>query len=159
YSPSASLSLAKYVPIEVPEVEAVARKTALPPVQIDVGDQRFSLPVNLADPELLRIFDYRFVAGDPIDALAGTNSAVLTVPIAEKLFGTRNAVGKPFTINRRVDIVVHGVVEAPDRLSSGRLEILLNFALRDVLEPRIGAPTAADRDDWTRQALSAPTGT
>jgi putative ABC transport system permease protein len=159
FSPSASLNLAKYVPIEVPEVQAVARKTALPPVQIDVGDQRFSLPVNFADPELLRIFDYRFIDGDPLTALAGTNSVVLTVPTAEELFGTRNAVGKTFTLNRRVDVVVRGVVEAPDRMSSGRFEILLNFALRNALEPRIGVATAADRDDWTRQALSAPTAT
>ena len=159
FSPSASLSLAKYLAVEVPEVDAVARKTALPPVQIDVGDKRFSLPVNLADPELLRIFDYRFVDGDRREALAGTNSAVLAVPIAEELFGTRNAVGKTFTINRRVDVVVRGVVEAPDRMSSGRFEILLNFALRNALVPRLSAATAADRDDWTRQALSAPTGT
>jgi putative ABC transport system permease protein len=159
FSPSASLSLAKYVPIEVPEIEAVARKTALPPVQIDVGDKRFSVPVNLADPELLRIFDYRFVDGEPRDALAGANSAVLSVRIAEELFGTRNAVGKTFTINRRVDVVVRGVVESPDRMSSGRFEILLNFALRSAIDPRISAGTAADRDDWTRRALSAPTGT
>ena len=84
---------------------------------------------------------------------------MLAVPIAEKLFGTRNAVGKTFTINRRVDVVVRGVVEAPDRMSSGRFEILLNFALRNALVPRLSAATAADRDDWTRQALSAPTGT
>ena len=159
FSPSASLSLAKYVPIEVPEVEAVARKTGRTTVQIDVGDQRFSLPVMFADPELLRIFDFRFVDGDPLAALAGTNSAVITAPIAQQLFGTPDAVGKTFTINRRIDVVVRGVVETPDPMSSGRLEILLNFVLRDAIEPRRGAAAPADRDDWTQQGIAANAGT
>jgi putative ABC transport system permease protein len=157
FSPSASLSLAKYVPIEVPEIEAVARKTGRTTVQIDVGDRRLSLPVMFADPELLRIFDFRFVDGDSLTALAGTHSAVITAPIAEQLFGTREAVGKTFTINRRIDVVVRGVVEVPDQMSSARLEILLNFALREAIDPRMA--TAADRDDWTQRSLSAGAGT
>jgi putative ABC transport system permease protein len=155
FSPSASLSLAKYVTIELPEVEAVARKTGQRAAQIDVGDQRFSLPVMFADPELLRIFDYRFVDGDPATALAGTRSALISASIAEELFGTRKAVGKVFTMNRHTDVVVGGVVEAPDRMSSGRLEILLSFALRDAIEPRGRAAVAVERDDWTRQAVDA----
>jgi putative ABC transport system permease protein len=155
FSPSASLSLAKYVTIELPEVEAVARKTGQRPAQIDVGDQRFGLSVMFADPELLRIFDYRFVDGDPLTALAGTRSAVLSAPVAEELFGTRKAVGKTFTVNRHTDVVVGGVVEAPDRMSSARLDVLLSFALRDALEPRGGATAAVERDDWTRQAVDA----
>jgi putative ABC transport system permease protein len=159
FSPAASPSLAKYVPIEAPEVEAVARKSLRQTVQIDVGDRGFGLPVMFADPALLRIFDFRFVAGDPLDALADIHGAVLTVPIAEQLFGTRDAVGKTFAINRRVDVVVRGVVETPDPMSSGRLEILLNFALLDALGPRGRAATAPERDDWDRQAVNASAGT
>jgi putative ABC transport system permease protein len=158
FSPAASLSLAKYVVVEAPEVEAVARKTERTMVQIDVGDQRFRQPVMFADPAVLRIFDYRFVDGDPLEAFAGTNSAVLAAPIAEQLFGTRNAVGMTFTINRRIDVIVGGVVEPPDQMSSGRLEILLNFGLRDAIEPRSAGP-ASDRDDWTRRAVDGIAGT
>jgi putative ABC transport system permease protein len=156
FSPSASLSLAKYLAVEAPEVEAVARKTQRFFVQVDVGDQRFRQSVMFTDPALLRIFDYRFVDGDPSEALAGTNSAVITEPIAEQLFGTRSAVGKTFTINRRVDVVVGGVVAVPDPLSSGRTEILLSYALRDALA---GAAPPADRDDWTQQGLSSSAAT
>lgn len=158
FAPSASLSLAKYVTVEVPEVEAVARKTGQRTVQIDAGDQRFSLPVMFADPDLLRIFDYRFIEGDGRAALAGTRSAVISAPIAEELFGTRFAVGKTFTINRRTDVIVGGVVQATDPLSSARLDILLNFALRDAIEPRDPAATE-DRDDWARQTVDANAGT
>jgi putative ABC transport system permease protein len=155
FSPSASLSLAKYVTIELPEIEAVARKTGQQGVQIDVGDQRFSLPVMFADAELLRIFDYRFVDGDAASALAGTYSAVISAPIAEELFGTRQALGKTFTIDRHTDVIVGGVVETPDRMSSGRLDILLSFALRDAMEPGRHEASAVARDDWTRQGVNA----
>ncbi|HZF31538.1 MAG TPA: ABC transporter permease [Gammaproteobacteria bacterium] len=157
YSPSVSLSLAQYVPVEAPEIQAVARKTGRTQVQVDAADQRFRLPVMFADPDLLRIFDYRFVDGDPGSALAAVNSAVITAPIAEQLFGTRNAAGKTFTINRRTDVVVGAVVETPDEFSSGRLEILLNFALRAQIEPRTA--TAKDRDEWTRRGIDANSGT
>jgi putative ABC transport system permease protein len=144
---AASSSLAKYIPIEASEVEAVARKTPGQAVQIGVGERSLRLPVMFADPEWLRIIDYSFVDGDSASALDGANSAVITTEMAELMFGTRSAAGKVFTINRRFDAVVRGVVETPDRMSVARLDILLNVASRDAIRGR-GAPDAQTRDEW-----------
>ena len=147
-----SLSLAKYIPIEAPEVEAVARKTPAQMVQIRAGELDLRLPVMFADPDLLRILDYSFVDGDSATALEGPSSAVVTTEMAQTMFGTPDAVGKTFTVNRRFDVVVRAVVEVPDRMSTARLDILLNMAMRDALRTRSGEPVASGEppDDWSR---------
>jgi putative ABC transport system permease protein len=145
---AASSSLAKYIPIEAPEVEAVARKTPGPAVQVGIGEQSLRLPVTFADPEWLRIIDYSFVDGDSANALEDVNSAVITAEMAELMFGTRNAAGRVFTINRRFDAIVRGVVETPDRMSVARLDILLNVASRDAIRGR-AEPDAQARDEWS----------
>ena len=65
---AASMSLAKYIVVEAPEVEAVARKTPAQTAQIGAGDLDLRLPVMFADPELLRDLDYSFVGGDAATA-------------------------------------------------------------------------------------------
>jgi putative ABC transport system permease protein len=151
FSTSASSSLAKYIIAEAPEVEAVARKAGTETTaQISIDDRHLRLPVTLADPDFLRIFDLRFIDGDGAAALAGANSAVVTAAIAERMFGTRDVVGKVFTVNRRVDVVVRGVVDAPDQLSSASFAILLNMRMRDALQSRAqGAVSSRDTDDFT----------
>lgn len=149
---AASLSLAKYLPIEAPEVEAVARKSPRQTVQITVEERHLQLPVGFADPELFRILDYSFVGGDPATALDGTNGAVVSTEMAETMFGTRDAVGKTFTVNRRFDVIVRAVVEAPDPMSAARLDIMLHMAMRDSLRTRGRelADIAEPPDDWSR---------
>ena len=149
---AASPSLAKYIAIEAPEVEAVARKTPAQTVQIGAGELDLRLPAMFADPDLLRILDYTFVGGHAATALEGTNSAVVTTEMAQTMFGTQDAVGKTFTVNRRFDVVVRAVVEVPDAMSAARLGILLNMAMRDALRARGAAPvtSAEPPDDWSR---------
>ena len=138
--------------VEAPEVDAVARKTPAQTVQIGAGDLDLRLPVMFADADLLRILDYSFVGGDAATALEGTNSAVVTTEMAQRMFGTQDAVGKTFTVNRRFDVIVRAVVEVPDPMSAARLSILLNMAMRDALRARGGAPvtSAEPPDDWSR---------
>ena len=68
---AASSSLAKYIPIEAPEVEAVARKTPGQTVQIAIGERSLRRLVMFADPEWLQIIDYSFVDGDSASAQVG----------------------------------------------------------------------------------------
>jgi hypothetical protein len=75
--------------------------------------------------------------------------------MAELIFGTRHAVGKVFTMNRRLDVVVRGVVETPDFMSVARLDILLNIAMRDALRTRAGSvATLEARDEWDAGSLN-----
>ena len=51
-----------------------------------------------ADSTLFDIFSYHFVYGSPVNALKEPFSLVLFKPLAEKLFGNENPVGKTITI-------------------------------------------------------------
>ncbi len=156
---AASERLAQYLRVEAPELEAVARRTA-ETLAVRVGDRAFPLNVGFADPDVLRIFDFPFVAGDASSALDEPTSAIVTEQVAETLFGSRDAVGRIFSIERQVgrgvDVVVRGVVRESDALTTARFPaeragILVNIAARDAL-PTVNAGGAADRpdaDDWS----------
>ncbi|HZF27536.1 MAG TPA: FtsX-like permease family protein [Gammaproteobacteria bacterium] len=155
FSPSASRRLADYIRADVPEIAAVARlKSEL--VRVSVGDHSFPFPVRFADSDLLRIFDFPSVAGnapaagDASAALDEPRGAVITVDMAEGMFGTRDAVGKTFTMTRQqrtVDVVVRGVVAQSGKVStvgfpSPRSNILAGMDVLDALSE------GERRDDW-----------
>ena len=163
FLPSASPSLANYLRSDLPELETARVVDDF--LRVEAGDRSFTLGVDFADPELLRIFDFAFVAGDPGSALDDPSSVIVTRRIAEMVFGTSDAIGKTFTIGKQIgrtrDVIVRGVVEESDRLStipfpSQRSGILVNMTLRDQLVVAgLVASTAADQpDDWSNDDLS-----
>jgi len=64
-----------------------------------------------ADRDFLRMFDFRFIAGDTASALKEINSIVLTQELAEKLFGKEEALGKTLLANREREVVVTGILK------------------------------------------------
>lgn len=157
FSPSASRRLADYIRADVPEIPAVARlKSEL--VRVGLGGQAFAFPVRFADSDLLRIFDFPFVAGDASAALDQPRGAVITVDMAEGLFGSRDAVGKTITMTRQqrsIDVVVRGVVAQSGEVStlgfpSPRSNILAGMDVLDALTE------GGQRNDWYGD-FSAPT--
>jgi putative ABC transport system permease protein len=151
--------LAPYLRVEAPELEAVARRTS-EMLGVTADGRGFGLNVGFADPELLRIFAFEFVAGDASSALNEPAGAIVTEQTAETLFGSRDALGRVFSIGRQVgrtvDVVVRGIVRESDELTTARFPaaragILVNIAARDAL-PVPGVDRADDRavaDDWS----------
>ena len=154
----ASERLTEFLRVEAPELEAVARRS-YELLGVRAGDRVFGLNVGFVDPDLLRIFDFPFVAGDASSALDEPTSAIITEQTAETLFGSRDALGRIFSIGRQVgrsvDVVVRGVVRESDELStarfpSARAGILVNIAARDALPvPGTGAGDGPAPDDWS----------
>lgn len=63
------------------------------------GQQRRArLTIALADPDVQTLFGLKPLSGDLAAALASPEAIALTVDMAEQLFGTRDAVGRTFTI-------------------------------------------------------------
>ncbi|WP_205514656.1 ABC transporter permease [Longitalea arenae] len=65
-----------------------------------------------ADPEILSMFNLRFIAGNPHTALNDVNSVVLTAEMAEKYFGMVSPVGKTLIVSRDTDRIVMKVTGA-----------------------------------------------
>ncbi|MEO1022132.1 MAG: FtsX-like permease family protein [Bacteroidota bacterium] len=69
----------------------------------------------MADPGYFRLFDYRWLSGNPDNALEDPNTVVITRRFANRVFGTTDVLGKELVMNtgEPIDLVVTGVVEDP----------------------------------------------
>jgi putative ABC transport system permease protein len=64
------------------------------------------------EPDFFKIFDFKWLAGDPKTALNETGSIVLSRKVAEKCFQTaEKALGQTVSLNNQIPVVVRGVIE------------------------------------------------
>ena len=85
-------------------------------VTIRIEDRMLNLS-NLvyADSGVLDIFTFRFIAGNPVNALNTPYSVVLTESTAKKLFGNEDPMNKSFKVNNKVVLTVTGIIEDVSR--------------------------------------------
>jgi len=106
-------TIAEHLRAEFPQLETVARimypqESAL----VAAGHSQFAV-VAFADPEILRVFDLPFVAGERRSALEQPRSMVVSETLALRLFGTANALGRTLRLNGRdYDVTITGVVRS-----------------------------------------------
>ncbi|MBD0259585.1 MAG: ABC transporter permease, partial [Cytophagales bacterium] len=76
--------------------------------------------VLFVDPYYPRVFDFRWLAGNPRTALSGPSSVVLTKSLADKYFGPALAsnqpvLGRRMKLNDKDELLVTGIVADPPR--------------------------------------------
>lgn len=81
--------LAKTLKQEIPEIEHVARVLWPIPRLLANGENTFKVEGRSADAEILKIFDYKFIAGSPETAFKDPNSVVLTESTAKNCLEVR----------------------------------------------------------------------
>ncbi|HEV7691653.1 MAG TPA: ABC transporter permease [Hyphomonadaceae bacterium] len=109
-SSATSEPLAKYLREDFPGLEAVARLRGVGEISVKADGREIMLYGANADPGFLRIFDFKFLAGDPVRALEAPDGLVLAQKAAEKLFGNAPALGRRLTLNGQRDVTVTGVI-------------------------------------------------
>ena len=145
--PRAAAPAAEYLRADFPQLEAVARALPTGRMVVSSGERNAFLYTALVDAEFLRIFDMQFVAGDPQQALAASNSAVITEAAARRLFGSSDALGRAISAGDN-DVVITGVIAAvpqPSHMGDSP-QSLLRF---DILMPLPPAQLNAGTGDWT----------
>lgn len=161
---STPTSLAEDLRTSAPELEAVARWNDVP-LRVGAGDRLFPYYVRMADPEILRIFRFAYIAGDASTALDEPASAIVTQQAAEMLFGTRDAMGRTFELSRQVgrsvEVIVRGIVEESSALTTLRFPsrsagILVNNAVHEALVAGERGGTAQS-GAWSNDDLGAMT--
>ncbi|NRF40700.1 ABC transporter permease [Pedobacter foliorum] len=95
----------------VPEVDAVARLAGGGETLIANGRTSFKKVVLFGDPELLKIFNFEFIAGNPATALDVPNSVVVTERTARLLFGGVNVLNKSIKYENERDLIITGVIK------------------------------------------------
>ncbi len=104
---------------EAPIVQAHTRVNSYEgQTKINVGDRSFKLDHVLSgDSAFFQVFDFKFLHGNPNDALSGPKQAVISYKTALKLFGKTDVLGETIASENRGDYIISGVL-APQELKS-----------------------------------------
>ncbi|HTF22058.1 MAG TPA: FtsX-like permease family protein [Chryseolinea sp.] len=134
--PTTSAPLAEFVGRDVPEAEQVARlfgrEATLQVMTADssvVADKKFrEQNVYLADPSVLKIFSFDFIAGNQAAALTGPNNVLLSRRTAEKYFGSASAaMNKLLMLEGSLPLQVSGVFSDWPAQTSNTIDIVAHF--------------------------------
>lgn len=115
---------------EIPEVENVARIHDVWEMSLfTYGDNKFVVPTNAyVDPSFFSMFDFRFLKGSPEHPFKDANSVIVTEEMAEKFFGTKDAIGKVLQADGNENFTVTGVMENFPNNSTLRYNMLFPMA-------------------------------
>jgi len=105
------LALVPTLKEECPEITAATRLKNTSTV-ISYGEKNFlEKRIYFAEPDLLKIFSFHLVKGDPEAALKDPHSIVLTREMSEKYFGGQDPMGKTLTVDGTYQLKVTGVLK------------------------------------------------
>ena len=108
---STAMPAGPYLKEDFPDLEAVARIMNKRDWPVTAGDRRVLLTGARADGDLLRIFDFDFIAGDPLTALDAPDKLILTRSAARSLFGDVDPIGQTVNFVGDFHPQVAGVIE------------------------------------------------
>ncbi len=124
---------------QLPEVDQVVRVSegmGSVWVQADADHKQKPNNVGFADPSLLAFMGFQLAEGDPQTALTEPGKIVLTKPLAEKLFGLNNPVGKTVTYDKNYPLTVSGVFSDLPTNTIFRFDAVVSLASMPTLGPR-----------------------
>ena len=104
----AAPAISAMIKANLPDVEATARIFSSTRY-VTVEDNTNNEMVSYTDPELLDIFDFTYIEGNP-DALDDPAGLVLTEATAIKYFGRTDVIGEAFTLEHQYESHVSAVI-------------------------------------------------
>ncbi|MFC4211188.1 ABC transporter permease [Pedobacter lithocola] len=121
--------MADEVAAKIPGVKYAAHASYPSRKLISVGENKISASLNFADPKFLKIFDYKFIKGNPERALRDINTIILTESLAKKLFGNEDPINKTIKLENQDVLKVEAVIEDVPANNSITFECLAPWAL------------------------------
>jgi len=101
-----------------------------------------------AEPEIFKIFDFDFLAGNPQNALSNTGSVVITSSLAQKYFklnpeNVADALGKSISINNKTVFRVTGIIADTPENTDLPFQIIADYKSQTASNPYFNNGT-----DW-----------
>jgi len=135
--------MANEVRTKIPGVAYASHSSYPSPQLISYNKNSFKEPMVFADPEFLKILDFKFIKGNPDQVLKGVNSVVLTESMARKLFGNEDPINKTIKVENRdplkegaVDLLkVEGVIEDVPKNNTIQFTYLASWKLFEQNSP------------------------
>lgn len=109
--------------------------------------------ISFVDPQFFELFEYEWKIGNPKTALSKPNSSVISVSLAEKLFGVTDGgydrvLGKEIKLNSKLTTFITGVIEDTPQNSSLPFKIMIEYesidAIFDFYQPESWTSTASN---------------
>ncbi|MES2652054.1 MAG: ABC transporter permease [Bacteroidota bacterium] len=102
---------------------------------ISYNQNNFKKSAIFADPDFLKIFDYKILKGNPATLLKSPNGVLLTETLAKNLFGNEDPLNKIIKLDNSENLRVEGVMEDMPKNSSNEADFIMSWNLFDKLNP------------------------
>jgi putative ABC transport system permease protein len=110
-----------------PEVEEIARLFRYRATVI-FGDRKYyEERMYFAESRVFKIFDIKFIAGDPLKGIAGANCAFISESYSKKYFGDSDPLGRTITVDKEMSFVVTGIFHDIPENSHMKIDIFLSW--------------------------------
>ncbi|MCX2479546.1 ABC transporter permease [Pedobacter sp. MC2016-15] len=136
-------------------VKAMSRLDDEQPRLIANGRKSFKKTGRFADADILKIFDYHFIAGDQKTALDAPNNVILTASMAKMLFGTTDVLNKSVRFEDKVNLKITGVIEDLPENTSIKLDYLMPWTLFEGMYEWVKRPMWTN-NNWSTFVKMAP---
>ncbi|SHE69231.1 ABC transporter permease [Pedobacter caeni] len=136
--------IAMAIRAKVPEVDVITRIGGGDESLIANKEKVFKKTDLFADPEILKIFNYEFIVGNPNSALNMPDAIVLTAETAKLLFGTTDVLNKTVRYNDKRDLRVTGVIKDLPGNTSLRFDYLMPWAFFESINDYLKNPGWGD---------------
>jgi putative ABC transport system permease protein len=127
-------ALGPLVKQEIPEVKSICRMDYGGTRLIANGNNSFKRSAKFAEPDILKMYDYQFIAGDPKTALSNPESVILTESTAKILFGTADVLNRSVRFQDQSDLTVTGVIRDLPENSSNKFDYLMPWSFYTTID-------------------------
>jgi putative ABC transport system permease protein len=141
-SPGNGIAMA--IKAKIPEVDAITRMGGGDASLIANKQRVFKKVDFFADPDVLKIFNYEFIVGNPGSALNAPKSVILTANTAELLFGTTDVLNKTVRYKNTIDLKVTGVIKDLPANTSIRFDYLMPWSFFESINDYVKNPGWGD---------------
>ncbi|WP_158795418.1 ABC transporter permease [Pedobacter sp. L105] len=119
---------------EIPEVKYICRINYGDKSLIANGTNSFKRIARFADPDILHLYDYQFIHGDPKTAMTSPGSVILTETTARILFGSTDVLNKSVRYQDQHELTITGIIKDLPANSSNQFDYLMPWSFYQTVE-------------------------
>jgi len=138
-SPGDGIAMA--IKSKIPEVDVITRIGGGDQSLIANKQKGFKKKDLFADPDILKVFTYDFIAGNPETALSTPNAIILTEETAKLLFGTTDVLNKTLRYKNARDLKITGVIKNLPANTSLRFDYLMPWSFFESINEYVKNPS------------------
>lgn len=126
-------------------VEKVVRINGSLNEEATYGEKKIRIEGYFADPEFFEVFNFPFVKGSGASAITNPNTIVLSENEAQKIFGTKEAVGETLKLEGYGNFLVTGIIKSLPENTHFGFEAIASYS---TLLSHQSTASADSKDAW-----------